>query len=259
MSDQRFESAVRDWLEAGSDRTPRPAIDAVLLAAKTTPQERVLWIPRRFNAMTVPMRFAAGAAIVAVLGFAALTLLNDNPGVGGRATPVPTAPPGAAASPTPTATLLDTAPWTRFRSARYGFSVAYPEGWTAVPASRDFVLESDRLNPDEFVSDDFIDRRVTDSAQILLSAFAATVPEGMSATTWIDAYQAPEAGDTSGCKQLSAQMTPIDVDGHSGLLATNCRWSEAFVLVGNRMYAFTVWRPGQGALLDAFLATVQLP
>ena len=31
-----FERAVRDWLEDGSDRTPRPAIDAVLLAVKTT-------------------------------------------------------------------------------------------------------------------------------------------------------------------------------------------------------------------------------
>ena len=39
MSDDRaFERAVDDWLEDGSDRTPRPAVDAVLLAIKTTPQ-----------------------------------------------------------------------------------------------------------------------------------------------------------------------------------------------------------------------------
>jgi hypothetical protein len=47
MSDQLFERAVRDWLDDGSDKTPPTAIEAVLLAAKTTPQERVLGIPRR--------------------------------------------------------------------------------------------------------------------------------------------------------------------------------------------------------------------
>ena len=74
MSDQLFERAVRDWLEDGSDRTPRPAIDAVLLAVKTTRQERDLRIPRRFTQMPTYMRLAAGIAIVPMHGLTLTTL-----------------------------------------------------------------------------------------------------------------------------------------------------------------------------------------
>ncbi len=75
MSDQLFDHAVRDWLDDGSDRTPPAAIDAVLLAVKTTQQERDLRIPRRFTQMPTYMRLAAGIAIVAVLGVGALTYI----------------------------------------------------------------------------------------------------------------------------------------------------------------------------------------
>ena len=82
MSDQLFERAVRDWLEDGSDRTPRPAIDAVLLAVKTTRQERDLRIPRRFTQMPTYMRLAAGIAIVAVVGVGVLAYFNGGPNIG---------------------------------------------------------------------------------------------------------------------------------------------------------------------------------
>ena len=90
MSDQLFERAVRDWLEDGSDRTPRPAIDAVLLAVKTTRQERDLRIPRRFTQMPTYMRLAAGIAIVAVVGVGALAYFNGGPNTGAPPTPAPT-------------------------------------------------------------------------------------------------------------------------------------------------------------------------
>jgi dipeptidyl aminopeptidase/acylaminoacyl peptidase len=92
MSDQLFERAVHEWLEDGSDRTPRPAIDAVLLAVKTTPQERDLRIPRRFTLMPTTMRLAAGIAIVALLGVGALLLSNQGPEIG-TPTTAPTQPP----------------------------------------------------------------------------------------------------------------------------------------------------------------------
>lgn len=98
MSDPLFEHAVRDWLDDGSDRTPPTAIDAVLLAVKTTPQERDLRIPRRFTQMTFPMRLAAAIAIVAVVGVGALAYINRGPTPGDQ----PTATPTISATPAPT-------------------------------------------------------------------------------------------------------------------------------------------------------------
>ena len=97
VSDQLFERAVRDWLEDGSDRTPRPAIDAVLLAVKTTRQERDLRIPRRFKQMPTYMRLAAGIAIVAVVGVGVLAYFTGGPNTGAPPTPAPT----TQATPTP--------------------------------------------------------------------------------------------------------------------------------------------------------------
>ena len=101
MSSQLFERAVRDWLEDGSDRTPRPAIDAVLLAVKTTRQERDLRIPRRFTQMPTYMRLAAGIAIVAVLGVGALAYFSGGPNTGAPPTPAPTTQATPAPTPSP--------------------------------------------------------------------------------------------------------------------------------------------------------------
>ena len=115
MTHGTFERAVRDWLDDGSDRTPRPAIDAVLLAVKTTPQQRTLWSPRRFTFMQTYTRLAAIAALVAVAGIGAIYL----GGAGARGGPGTTATPTAApptAAPTASTTLMevqgDAASWT---------------------------------------------------------------------------------------------------------------------------------------------------
>lgn len=103
MSDRTFERAVRDWLEDGSDRTPAHAIDAVLLAVKTTRQERDLRIPRRFTTMPTFMKLAAGIAVVAIAGWLGLSTLGGRLG--------PAAPPSPSPAPTasPIATQTDVA------------------------------------------------------------------------------------------------------------------------------------------------------
>ena len=136
MSDQPFEHAVRDWLEDGSDRTPRPAIDAVLLAVKTTRQERDLRIPRRFTQMPTYMRLAAGIAIVAVLGVGAFAYLNRGPGVG---TVQPSQTPSTAPS-SPSPAVLRNGPLT---AGRYTTQAAFPvpimvtvpDDWAALTAT----------------------------------------------------------------------------------------------------------------------------
>ena len=252
------------FLAPENDRLPDRVVDAALADIARTPQRRAMRVPWRFPKMRTLPRSAALVAVALVALAAALYLVAPRSGGVGypNATPSPTAPSQkpTPALPTPLPTLsLDTSTWTPFSSARYGFTLAYPESWTAIPATRDFVLESDRTTSDVDVSDLFVDQRVPGNAQILLSSFAATVPSGMSDGAWIDAYGAPAPGDTSGCKQRSSEMTAITVDGRAGLLATNCDWYDAFVFVEGRVYVFTVWRPDRRSLVDAYLSTVRLP
>ena len=97
MSDDRdFQRATTDWLEAGSDRTPPKAVDAVLLAVRTTRQDRVLPNPwRQFDMNALAKALVAATAVVAI----ALAWFNLGPsGNGVGVIPAPTPTP----SPTPT-------------------------------------------------------------------------------------------------------------------------------------------------------------
>jgi hypothetical protein len=106
MSDRQFERAVHDWLEDGSDRTPPTAIQGVLFAVKTTPQQRDLRIPRRFIQMPNYLRYAPAAAIVAIVGVGALAFLHRGPNLGGPPTPAPTIQPSPTATTSPTAAAV---------------------------------------------------------------------------------------------------------------------------------------------------------
>ena len=117
---------MRDWLDDGSDRTPPAAIDAVLLAVKTTRQERDLRIPRRFTKMPTYMRLAAGIAIVAVLGVGVVAYLNGGPNTAGPPTPAPT-------TAAPTLSPLAAGPLSPGRHVNEGEGVrvvlTVPKGW----------------------------------------------------------------------------------------------------------------------------------
>lgn len=106
MSDHTFERAVRDWLEDGSDRTPPHAIDAVLLAVKTTRQERDLRVPWRITPMPTFMKLAAGVAVVAIAGWLGLSMLGGPPGP--AASPSPSPAPTASPNPTQTDVTVGT-------------------------------------------------------------------------------------------------------------------------------------------------------
>jgi hypothetical protein len=94
--DREFWRATTDWLEAGSDRTPPPAIDAVLLAVRTTRQERARPSPWRDIDMTLLGRATIAAAAVVAIALAWINLAPRNQAAVGAAptpTPSPTSSP----------------------------------------------------------------------------------------------------------------------------------------------------------------------
>jgi hypothetical protein len=178
MSDKLFERALHDWLEDGSDRTPLPAIEAVLLAVKTTPQERALRIPRRFTLMPTYLRIAALAAVVAIAGFGLMKFFGASPQVGGVPTTAPTATPAPTAAPTTAATATATA-LLSFTSPLYGYTVRYPGNYTVVPATTTWPA-GDVPRPDITYSDYF-----TRPGRNLAGLAAQPVPKGMTPAQWM--------------------------------------------------------------------------
>ena len=279
MSDQLFERAVHDWLEDGSDRTPPAAIDAVLLAVKTTPQERDLRIPRRYNVMPTYLRLVAGIAIVAVLGLGAVLYVNrgTGPRVGGEPTPSPTLAPTAAPSPTAAAAAtlgpLDTTAWTTFTSSEYGFSVGHPPDWTVIPATRGWSFATDAeiwLSPAE-------DAFLAPDRSVRAAAWAVPLTDPQMNQSWpeleawvIDYCQKTKNTD---CATIHDRAVPLCVekrDCHPALLVPFADDVQAFgyggVLPEGKMVVVTIARgetdpnvaPYGGAtrLLEAFLSTM---
>ena len=92
MNDKRdFDRAVDRWLDDGSDATPPEVINAVLLAVRSTPQERRSWWPAwRTNRMTTYAKSIAAAAAVVVVVIVGYQFLPAGSGSGGtNATPSP--------------------------------------------------------------------------------------------------------------------------------------------------------------------------
>ena len=178
MSDHLFDRAVRDWLEDGSDRTPRSAIDGVLLAVKTTPQERDLRIPWRFTRMTTTMRLAAGIALVAVLGVGFVQFLGPGSGVGSRATPspsptiAPTLPPGITG-------------WSTYTSKVYGYTLSYPSDWSVhAPATHKWQTNEPTVDNAWPWADVFVSPEGSGDETIGMWTWQIPAPTGSDLGSW---------------------------------------------------------------------------
>jgi hypothetical protein len=185
MSDRLFDRAVRDWLDDGSDRTPPAAIDAVLLAVTTTPQERDLRILRRTTQMPTYVRLAAGIVIVAVVGVSALMYFGKSPGVGGAPIPSPTPTPVASTAPSAPPSLV--APgisgWKPYTSAAYGFTMSYPSDWSvAGQAGHKWQPGEPGTVENASFADSFAG--AMDADGILIIAFQVPAPAGADLESW---------------------------------------------------------------------------
>lgn len=278
MSDQSFERAVGTWLESGSDRTPPAAIDAVLLAVKTTPQERDLRIPRRFTPMPTYLRLAAVIAIVAVVGAGALMFSNRSPDVGGQPTPTPTpaATPTASPNVSPTASPLDTSGWVPYTSERYGFTISHPPGWDELPASRAWSYEADTndwLSPgmEAFFTPAGIGVRVSAWAVPLEPGFTND-PTWADVEAWVEEFceKTDKAPCSTAVQDRAVQLCLEARDCHPGLLVPFESEVKAFYAdcCADQMVVVVVWwgesEPavapfgGSRRLLEAFLSTMDV-
>ncbi len=86
-SNRDFEQTASEWLNDGTDATPPHVIDAVLLAVRTTPQERDLRVPWRTLSMKYPVYAAAVIAVLAVAGIAASYAFGPDPNFGSGPSP----------------------------------------------------------------------------------------------------------------------------------------------------------------------------
>jgi hypothetical protein len=160
MNDKRdFDRAVDRWLDDGSDATPPEIIEAVLLAARSTPQERDFRILWRTSPMTY-LRLAAVVAVVAVAGIAALYAFGSGPNVGSGPTPEPTATPEPSiAEPSPSAdAILPEGPFAWFEPTvlsepRFDvppITVTIPaSGWSCLGEFRCTLWKGDEVESDD--------------------------------------------------------------------------------------------------------------
>lgn len=269
MSDMLFERAVRDWLEEGSDRTPLVAIDAVLLAVKTTPQDRALRIPRAFGNMPTFMRLATAIAIVAVLGAGTLLYLNKGTGVGDKATSTPLTTSSATADPAATPGPIDTTSWIPYVSDRYGFSVHHPADWEAIPGDRDYFPGTDAKVWASSAPDAFFHPGATEGLGVRVSVWSTEVAPGTTIEGWVDAF-CRAAYENAPCVQgyMSRAVAVETKDHHPGLLLRPYD-VMAFFLEGETLLVIAVWReetdpavqPYGGArrLLEGFISTLTFP
>jgi len=208
MSDQLFERAVSDWLEDGSDRTPRSAIDGVLLAVRTTPQERDLRIPWRMPRMPALTRATgiAAVALVAVVGAGSVIYLASNRsggGVGSQVTPPPTnaATTAPSTAPTPQSST--------YTSKVYGFALGYPADWSVnAPATRTWQ-PGDTLYSDPWPFADTFISPGSDQDQIGL--FAWEMPAGEGAD--IESVQGLKAWAAKFCTEVGASSCDAFTQG----------------------------------------------
>ena len=262
--DRQLEAFLLD----GPTTLPDPSFDAVRDRVEGT-RQRVVIGPWRLPDMHKLVPFAVGAVAVVAILLVGGRLLPVAPGgtVGGAPAPTqtrtPTAAPTAAPSPSPTPRPSPSAspvatppPLTQtFTSAVHGFSMSYPEGWIARPATQpwtDLPGTPPYLHPGFDVLDGS-----GGSGELFL--WITTRPIGKSTPEdWVAGMMAEWE-----CTASDA----ITVDGVTGRIgADGCHEQAAFATAG-RGYEIALYTPNSGerradptydrAWFESVLASVQ--
>jgi hypothetical protein len=256
-TDRDFDGIAMAWLADGPDELPDRVLDAVAAEIHTTRQRRPR-VPWRYQPMSTPFRVGT-AAVIGVLvigGFVFLTRPGPS-GVGGpgpspSAIPSPATSPSAAASASPAATVP---PLTQsFTSPRHGYTVHYPEGWTATPGTQSWVPGTVTLWGDPALDS-------IGSSDARLSIASQPLGAGQTADEWLVGYCHSLQTDGASCGPaitIGGQTGYVDEDGAtaSGGITAGGLIFDAPVVVDGRGYEFTLDGHVDRALFEALLASV---
>lgn len=242
------ESILAAWLEDGPQALPETTKRAIAVTTRTTRQSRRLrWVPWRFPQIHGT---ALTAFVVLAVTLAGLYILSPAPGApggvgadAGSGSPAPTVPP-----------MTHT-----FTSDVYGYSVGYPADWKTQPASVFWSPPAWRVNGSPQEPLDFFYR--TTSGPVFRAASAET--NSTAIDDWITANMT--FTDDPLCGPQRSTLPEIVIDGHHGRIRDSCGEVEVTVVVGQRVYLFTLFlgdsplRVTYGRdLFDAIAATIQL-
>ena len=210
MTDDRsLERAARSWLESGPTEAPDHAVEAALLRIQTTNQERDWHVPWWTRPMTQTTRLLAGAAAIAVVLLGGVLLLRPGGNTGPAAQP-PSSPPSPSLAPTgspPSGSAGAPLALTEtFTSSRYAYSVKYPSGWTAAPATKAWSAGQSNTWGSG------INDEITGTTARFSGASQA-LGAGQTADQWMTAYA--NGADTSSWTAVTifGQSGKIDYDG----------------------------------------------
>ena len=259
------EIIVAAWLDEGPTDLPDVTRRAILTAIPTTPQaRRGFFASGSFLHVNSYARLAVAALVVAVSLGGLRYVLGPGPGPGGpEATPTPTpALPTQTPAPAPTV-ALDTSKWVSFTSPLYGYSMSFPgtpAGWINAPATQVWAGETLSEMWTSAANAPWVDKFYSQATGITMTAVAIPFEAGTAEAPWIDAYVAPPTGPAPSCVITAAAATAIVIDGHPGLISTSCASDRAaFVVVGARIFVFSISTPSDVELFTTFLSTVRLP
>jgi hypothetical protein len=192
-------------------------------------------------------RLARGVALAVLAAAAVSCAANATSSAGGSSS--------VAASGSATESLSASVPplHQTFTSPLMGYSVAYPEGWTPVPATE--LWEPGAPN---FWDDPVGDRIESDTAGFRGTSQALAA--GQSPDEWLNAYL---ASAPTGCGEreevpVGGETATIDLNGCAGLGRLGGSVFDVVLVAGNRGYNFTMEGDVDHALLIAMLATVSL-
>jgi hypothetical protein len=165
------------FLAPEADELSDRVLEAALSDIARTPQRRALRVPWRFRNMPVMYRAAAAAlALVVLAGAGGFIYLNSvAPLVGG---------PNATASPRPSAAPSASPGFSRFDSTIHRFSIDYPSGWRARPATEPWT--GGPLDFDSLQADVIFDPVLGETVYLLLASqpYNGPTPGDLPAIDW---------------------------------------------------------------------------
>jgi hypothetical protein len=228
-------------------RAPDRVLTAVLETTKATRQRRApIRLPWRFPRMNTYAKVAIAAVVVIAVGAVGLSLLSPRSpfGVGSE--------PNASPTPSPSPPLTET-----FTSEQHGFSISYPSGWVARPATDPWTTGF----PDfASTAGDVIYDPAQDDGHLWIMV-ASQPLAGKTGDQWVDDMLTGLSGADGPC---APPREPVTIDGAAG---ETCASSISAVSAGDRGYLILLYvsgdDPAVGLVYDQqyfehILATVQL-